>query len=415
MYIKKKSVVVTGMGVICSVAENVDEFEMALKKGKSNFVKQKIETKFNRKPIIYSKIFLKPLITYLKKYSISKKIEQILLNSEDTTLLKSIIPIFEAWKIANIEQINPEEIGLVIVNQSDLKKLLNKHSKQYRSRIKINDILKHVIYKLFNIKGVCEIIDFSNDNGNIGIYRAFQLINSKKLKACLIVSPFNNISLNKLQNQYNYGTMGGNIFFNKPEKSCRPFDFEHEGYIYGEGSCCIILESFKSAIERKKEIIAEMCEGAIMMNSIKKNYPDEESDIIAMEKAIEKAGILKEDIKYINTNGSSEPLEDKTEVDAIKKVFKKNLSSIKLNSTKSLTGYCLNSAGLIDAIATIIQIKNNFVHPNINLDDPIDNECCFTKSVFEKKKINYALSKSSGFNKVNSCLIFGKAENLNIF
>ncbi|MCP3923886.1 MAG: hypothetical protein GY714_15010 [Desulfobacterales bacterium] len=410
MDLNNKKVVVTGMGVICSIAENIDEFEMALKNGKSNFVKQDIATKFNRKPIIYSKIFLKPLSNYLRNIFFDKKIKNLLINPKDTSLLKSIIPVFEAWKIANLGKVNPEEIGLVIVNQSNLHKILNKNSKGYRSWIKINNILKHIILKIFNIKGVCEVIDFSNDSGNIGIYRAFQLINSKKIKACLIVSPFNNISLNNLQNQFNYGTMGGYNFSSEPEKTCRPFDFKHDGYIYGEGSCCLVLESLESAKNRNTEIMAEMCEGAVMMNSIKKNYPDEESDIITMEKAIENAGISKEDIMYINTNGSSEPFEDKTEIRAIKRVFSKNLSKIHLNSTKCLTGHCLNSAGLINAVATIIQIKNNFIHPNKNLDNPIDKECCFSNSVFVEKQVNYALSKSSGFNKINSCIVFGKSE-----
>jgi malonyl-ACP decarboxylase len=124
-----------------------------------------------------------------------------------------------------------------------------------------------------------------------------------------------------------------------------------------------------------------------------------------MESALEQANLEPGQIDYLNTHGTSSPLGDKTEVNAIQRVFKQSLSHVWLNSTKSLTGHCLSAAGVIEAIAAIIQMQGGFVHPNLNLENPIDQRCHWAGPVATPENLRISMSNSFGFGGINSSII----------
>ena len=136
--------------------------------------------------------------------------------------------------------------------------------------------------------------------------------------------------------------------------------------------------------------------------------PNENGEIKAMESALTQAGITSRDVEYVNTHGTSSPLGDATELGAIKKVFKENMERIWINSTKGLTGHCLFSAGVVEAIAAIIQMQAGFIHPNKNLEDPIDKDFQFGGKHMTKAQINTAMSNSFGFGGINTSIIIKK-------
>ncbi len=127
-----------------------------------------------------------------------------------------------------------------------------------------------------------------------------------------------------------------------------------------------------------------------------------------MELALTQAQIKANELDYLNAHGTSSPLGDETEIKAIRQVFQDHLSRLWINSTKGLTGHCLYSAGVVEAIASIIQMQEGFVHPNINLDNPIDRACLFSGSVSAPEKIEIAMSNSFGFGGINSSIILKK-------
>ena len=212
----------------------------------------------------------------------------------------------------------------------------------------------------------------------------------------------------ELQGFINIGAMGGKKFAGMPDKACRPFDSAHEGFIYGQAGGCIILESGESAENRGVASNMELAGGALVLDGNHLPDPNIKGEIRAMEKAVESALIGREEISYINAHGSSSPLGDQTEVKAIENLFRENLKDIRVNSLKPYTGHCLYSAGIIEAIATIIQMREGFLFPCLNLENPISDNINFVNHHPLKIDIRTSMSNSFGFGGINSSIIFRK-------
>lgn len=261
------------------------------------------------------------------------------------------------------------------------------------------------ISEIFNIAGEGFTVGGASASGNIGIIKGFQMIQLGIVDACIVVGALADLTNMELQGFYNIGAMGGKTFHDKPEKACRPFDRDHEGFIYGQASGCLILESFESAQKRNIPLLAEMLGGSIILDSNRLSDPNENGEIKAMESALKQAGITVQDVDYINTHGTSSPLGDATELSAIKKVFKEETARVWVNATKGITGHCLFSAGVVEAIASVIQMRVGFIHPNINLENPIESDFRFAGNTSTTAQIKTAISNSFGFGGINTCIV----------
>jgi 3-oxoacyl-[acyl-carrier-protein] synthase II len=181
----------------------------------------------------------------------------------------------------------------------------------------------------------------------------------------------------------------------------------------GEGSGIMVLEELEHAINRGAHIYAELCGYGLTGDAYHITAPDEEGSggIRCMKMALRDAGINPEDIDYINAHGTSTPFNDKIETKAIKSVFGEHAYKLKVSSTKSMTGHLLGATGSVEAIYSVMSIKNSMIPPTINLDNP-DPECDLDYVPYKPQKlnINYVLSNSLGFGGTNATLIFGKYE-----
>ena len=193
-----------------------------------------------------------------------------------------------------------------------------------------------------------------------------------------------------------------------PELASRPFDKGRDGFVLAEGATSLILEDMEHALKRGANIYAEIVSYHQTSDAFHITRPAEDGDgaIKAMEGALKKGKIKAEQINYINAHGTSTVLNDKTETLAIKKVFGKNAYNIPINSTKSMIGHTLGAAGAIEAAVTALSIKNNSIHPTINLTKQ-DPECDLDYVPEGKRKLNiqYAMTNSFGFGGHNSVLI----------
>ena len=176
-------------------------------------------------------------------------------------------------------------------------------------------------------------------SGNVAIIKGYQLIRSGLADARPVVGPAAGLSSLELQGLYNLGTMGGKRFGNEPELACRPFDKDHEGFIYGQAAACLVLESRLSARQRGAAGLAEVLGGVLVLHGHRLPDPSEAWEIRAMASALNQAGIDAGKVDYINTHGTSTPLGDETEINAIREVFNDNVAKVWLNSTKGLTGH----------------------------------------------------------------------------
>lgn len=196
-----------------------------------------------------------------------------------------------------------------------------------------------------------------------------------------------------------------------PETASRPFDKERDGFIMAEGSGIIILEELEHALKRGAKIYAELVGYGSTSDAFHITQPDPEAKGAskAMQLAISEAGIQNEEVDYINAHGTSTYFNDKLESLAIEKVFGEYAKDINISSTKSMTGHLLGAAGGVEAIATVLAIKNDIVPPTINYMTP-DEECRlnYTPNKAVNRQINYAISNSLGFGGHNASLLFKK-------
>ncbi|HEY0428321.1 MAG TPA: beta-ketoacyl-ACP synthase II [Pyrinomonadaceae bacterium] len=195
----------------------------------------------------------------------------------------------------------------------------------------------------------------------------------------------------------------------EPTRASRPFDAERDGFVIGEGAGILILEELEFAKARGARIYAEIVGYGMSGDAFHVTMPDETGSgaIRVMERAIKDAGIKPEQIGYINAHGTSTPYNDKFETLAIKKVFGENAYKTPVSSTKSMTGHALGAAGGIEAVFSILSLKENLLPPTINYENP-DPDCDLDYIPNEARhaEVEYILSNSFGFGGTNACLIF---------
>lgn len=200
-----------------------------------------------------------------------------------------------------------------------------------------------------------------------------------------------------------------------PETASRPFDATRDGFVLGEGAGALILEEYEHAKARGAKIYAEVIGGGMSSDAYHMTAPHPEGlgVIAVMKNCLENAGIKPEDVDAINTHGTSTPLGDVAELKAISNVFGEHAKNININSTKSMTGHLLGAAGAIEAIASILAMKHSMVPPTINhevVDENIDPELNLTLNKAQKREINVAMSNTFGFGGHNACVAFRKLD-----
>ncbi len=200
-----------------------------------------------------------------------------------------------------------------------------------------------------------------------------------------------------------------------PEHASRPFSASRDGFIMGEGAGCLILEELEHAKARGAQIYAEMVGEGMSADAyhITASHPEGLGATLVMKNALEDAGMKPEDIDYINVHGTSTPVGDISEVKAIQQLFGEHAYKLNISSTKSMTGHLLGAAGAVEAMVSVLSVKNDIVPPTINhqdddKDENIDYNLNFTFNKPQKRTVRAALSNTFGFGGHNACVIFKK-------
>lgn len=198
-----------------------------------------------------------------------------------------------------------------------------------------------------------------------------------------------------------------------PKSASRPYDKDRDGFVMGEGAGIVVLEELEHALKRGAKIYCEIGGAGATADAhhITAPHPEGLGAKNVMNAALQDAGMQPSDIHYINTHGTSTPLGDVAEVKAIIDVFGDHAFDLNISSTKSMTGHCLGAAGVVEAIACILSVKNDIVPPTINhfTDDPeLDSRLNFTFEKAQRRTVNAALSNTFGFGGHNACVIVKK-------
>jgi 3-oxoacyl-[acyl-carrier-protein] synthase II len=265
------------------------------------------------------------------------------------------------------------------------------------------------ISMIYGMRGPNFAISTACATGNNSIGEATEIIRRGAAKAILAgsseaglvevaIASFNNMTAISRRND-------------EPERASRPFDRDRDGFVIAEGAALIMLEELEHAKARGAKIYAEILGYGHTSDAYHVTAPLEtgEGAAKAIEFAMEDAGVTAQDIDYINAHGTSTPLNDKSETLAIKQALGELAYEIPLSSTKSVTGHLMGAAGAVEAVFSIMAIRNSFVPPTVNLENP-DPECDlnYTPNVGVSREINIAMSNSFGFGGHNAVLLFGK-------
>lgn len=200
-----------------------------------------------------------------------------------------------------------------------------------------------------------------------------------------------------------------------PKTASRPFDANRDGFVLGEGAGALVLEEYEHAKARGARIYAEVVGGGLSSDAYHMTAPHPEGIgvVAVMQNCLNNAGLKPEDVDHINTHGTSTPLGDVAELKAIAKVFGDHAKNININSTKSMTGHLLGAAGAVEAIASVLAMEHSLVPPTINhttVDENIDPSLNLTLNVAQPRNVRVAMSNTFGFGGHNACILFKKLD-----
>mgnify|MGYP001111878648 FL=1 len=411
-----KRVVVTGLGALTPIGNNIEEYWDALVNGRSGsapityFDTEKFKTKFacEIKNFPFNEYFDRKEIRRLDKFA------QYAMVASDEAIKDSGIDLNTVDKY-RVGVIWGAGIGGLETFQEEVKNFANGDGTP-----RFNPF--------FIPKMIADIAP-----GNISIKHGFMGPNYTTVSACAssanaLIDALNYIRLGYCDVFVTGGseaavTQAGMGGFNsmhalstrndEPQKASRPFDANRDGFVLGEGAGALILEEYEHAKARGATIYAEVLGGGMSSDAYHMTAPHPEGIgvIAVMENCLRNAGLKPEDVDAINTHGTSTPLGDVAELKAITKVFGEHAKSININSTKSMTGHLLGAAGAIEAIASILAMKHSLVPPTINhetADENIDPELNLTLNKAQEREVNVAMSNTFGFGGHNACVLFKK-------
>jgi len=411
---KKRRVVVTGLGAVTPIGNNAVDFWNALIHGEngveliSKFDTSFFDTKFaaevkNFDPLIY--------------------IDRKALRRIDPFALYALASAEQAISDAkiNLEKTNLERFGVVFGSgMGGIKTLTDQHFVYFKDKdprrispffvtMMIPDIAAGQISIRFGLKGPNYATTSACATSSHSIADAFMLIERGSADVMLCggaEAPVEEMSLGGFNSMRALSTWN-----DRYKEASRPFDKDRNGFVIGEGAGALVIEELEHALSRETEIYAELVGIGLTADAHHITAPEPSGDgaIRAMREAVRESGLNLTDIDYINAHGTSTPYNDVTETKAIKSVFGEHAYSLVISSVKSMTGHLLGAAGSIEAIATVLSVKNDIVPPTINLDEA-DPECDlnYSPKVATNKVINAAISNTFGFGGHNASLLFKK-------
>lgn len=410
-----KRVVVTGLGALTPIGNNVPELWDALVRGVSG-----------AGPITHfdASKFKCRIASELKGFDPFNFFDKKEMRLLDSYTMYGIIAVDEALRDSglNDENVDKDRMGVVwgsgMGGVKSLQEELLEFSKgdgtprfsPYWIPKVITDICAGQLAIRYNLRGPNYSTVAACATSAIAISDAFNLIRLGKVDAMVAGGSEAAVSEAGIGG---FGNMRALSTRNDdPQTASRPFDKDRDGFVLGEGAGTLILEELEHAKARGAKIYAEITGTGLSADAyhITASHPEGRGTISVMKQAVEESGMKLTDVDHINTHGTSTPIGDISEPKAITGLFGDHAFKMAINSTKSMTGHLLGAAGAVEAIATILTIKNGIVPPTINhfTDDPQIPALDFTFNKAKKREVNFAISNAFGFGGHNVCLAFRK-------
>jgi malonyl-ACP decarboxylase len=412
------SVVVTGMGVVCSIARDAPAFAAALRQGCSGITADPwgepgppfgapVRGFHLADALAARRALPEPLLATAERA----------VRRAPFALQVAAAAALEAWERAGLHEaaLPGERLAVVVAGNNltggyaESQRAAFARSPAYltgRFALHVQDS-DHVgtLSEILGIRGEGFTIGGASASGNLALIQASRLIELDAVDACLVEGALAELSPMEVQAFLNLGAMACRLPDDAPRPAGPPFDRSRRGFVLGQACACLVLESAASAARRGARSLAELAGYAVQLDANRLADPSEPGEAAVMARAIARAGLAPHRIAYVNAHGSGSILGDATELAALRLVLGGGFAAPWVNATKALTGHCLGAAGVLEAAATVLQIQGEFVHGNPGLAAPIDPAYRFVGPRAASATIPFALSNSFGFGGINTSIV----------
>lgn len=399
---RPEEILITGVGITSAIGQGKEAFSSALLQGRHNFGVMQRPGRQKETAFLGAEI---PALCYPESFS--KKV----LRTASFTGQVALATLQEAWQEAELDEVEQCRIGLVIggsnLQQREMLQIYANYGEKaqfirptYGMTFMDSDLCG-LCTEQFGIKGFAYTAGGASASGQFAIIQAIQAVLSGQVDVCIALGALMDISYLECQALRSLGAMGTDRYAGQPELACRPFDKNHDGFIFGECCGAIVIEGRASATNRHIRPYAAINGWAVGMDANRNPNPSYEGEVGVITKALEMARIQSCEIDYINPHGTGSIIGDEIELKALRDC---GLSHAYINATKSITGHGLTAAGAVEIIATLLQMKESQLHPTRNLEEPIDPSFNWVGGEGVKHSFKNALSLSLGFGGINTAL-----------
>jgi malonyl-ACP decarboxylase len=264
-----------------------------------------------------------------------------------------------------------------------------------------------VVSELTGIRREGWAVGAGSASGTVAVIQAARMLAEGWLDQCLVVAPLAELSATELEAFRRTGALAEPGPHEAPQTLCRPFDVRRSGFVYGQAAAAVVLERTASPAARGVRPLAEVAGYGQVLDAHRGTEPNSAGQVAAIRAALSAAGASPGDVDYVNAHGTGSVLGDATEARSLRTVFAGHLPLV--NSTKAMVGHCMAAAGVVELVATVLQMGAGVCHPNPHLDTPLDDDLALLGRRAEAHPVRVALSTSFAFGGVSAALLLRAA------
>lgn len=411
----QSEIVITGLGVTSSVGQGKADFIAALLQGQHKFAVMQRPGRQTSLPVSEVGAEAEQATEFLgaeiSALFMPDSIPTNLLRTASLSGQVALATLHEAWHEAQLADVDPERIGLIIGGSNFQQRELVQTHQTYQNRMQflrptygmsfMDSDLCGLCTEVFGIKGFAYTLGGASASGQVAIVQAIEAVQSGQVDICIAMGALMDLSYWECQGFRSLGAMGSDRYAKEPALACRPFDKDRDGFIFGENCGAIVIEKLNSRKRMNTNPYARISGWAVGMDGNRNPNPSFEGEVRAIQKALALAKLSAKEIDYLNPHGTGSGIGDITELQAIQHC---GLNHAYLNATKSIVGHGLSAAGAVELIAILLQMKAGQLHPTRNLENPMESAYNWVQQKAISHHIENALNLSMGFGGINSAV-----------
>lgn len=413
----RSQIAVTGLGVTSAVGQGKSEFIDALLAGRHAFgVLQRPGRQLPSAGAARHDRAAPFLGAEIGELTFPESLPKSLLRTASLSGQVALVTLHEAWHDARLDDVDRQRIGLIVGGSNfQQRELVLAHEKfrdnpqylrpAYALSFMDSDVCG-LCTETFGIHGFASTAGGASASGQVALVQAIHAVESGQVDVCIALGALMDLSYWECQAFRSLGAMGSDRHASTPAEACRPFDADRDGFIFGEACGALVIERAGAARRSGVAEYARIAGWAIGMDANRNPNPSLDGEIGVIRRALRQANLSAADIDYVNPHGTGSMIGDVTELQALRAC---GLDHARLNATKSIVGHGLSAAGAVEAIAILLQMQRNALHPTKNLENPIDGSYNFVRVQAEPHAIENALNLSMGFGGVNSAVCLQRA------